>query len=866
MDPTPARKRPRRPRVTRRSVRVAERFARVLISIGGIGTIAAVCLIAVFLLWVAVPIFRGAAVGKGAQLALPGASDLGAPLHLAADEYQLLGWALYGGGVLDLYDLASGERIERRTLVEGPGPTCASFDIAGDGMALGFPGGVIRMGHVRFETRFASPSELPEGLRDLAPGARGRLGSSIVQRMQDGNLRLQELSVQLGEPLRTGHDADVVAIDHASLSDGTAVCALFSDQRVALYQIRKRMNWMSGEESVTASEGLLPYAPEPGRGPPSRVLLWGAGTGAALAWPDGHLVRFDARDLGQARQAEVLDLVPEPNASLSALGWLIGKTTIVAGDSEGRASAWFRIKPPDAGTADGALLVRAHDLGGGGGEVSSIAASPRSRLVAIGHADGSLRVVYATSQIEIASLSVEPGRRVLAAAFTPKEDGLLALTSGGLWRWSLDPRHPEAGFSALVEPVWYEGYAGPEHVWQSTGGSDDFEPKFGLVPLIFGTLKATLYSMLFGIPLALLAAIYTSEFLDASLRVPIKSTIELMAGLPSVVLGFLAALVIAPFVREVLPATLCSFATVPLSFLAGGYLWQLVPQRIGLRLGSAQRFALMLLMLPLGLWAAKLLGPLLENALFAGDIEAWLDGRRGGAAGGWTFLFLPATAMATAFLMGRFVNPALRRVSRGWDRGRCARVDLARFAAGAVLSVGLAWGAAQLFAALGLDPRGSLLGTYDTRNALVVGFVMGFAIVPILYTLAEDALSSVPEHLRLASLGAGATPWQTAVRVVIPTAMSGIFSAVMVALGRAVGETMIVLMATGNTPILDWNVFSGFRTLSANIAVELPEAVRGSTHYRVLFLAALTLFAMTFLVNTAAELVRQRFRRRAFQL
>ena len=96
--------------------------------------------------------------------------------------------------------------------------------------------------------------------------------------------------------------------------------------------------------------------------------------------------------------------------------------------------------------------------------------------------------------------------------------------------------------------------------------------------------------------------------------------------------------------------------------------------------------------------------------------------------------------------------------------------------------------------------------------------------------------------------------------------MSGLFSAVMIGLGRAVGETMIVLMAAGNTPILEMNLFNGFRTLAANIAVELPEAVIGSTHYRILFLAALTLFMMTFVVNTIAESVRQRFRRRAFEL
>jgi phosphate transport system permease protein len=168
--------------------------------------------------------------------------------------------------------------------------------------------------------------------------------------------------------------------------------------------------------------------------------------------------------------------------------------------------------------------------------------------------------------------------------------------------------------------------------------------------------------------------------------------------------------------------------------------------------------------------------------------------------------------------------------------------------------------------ALGLDPRDSYLGAYNQRNMLIVGFVMGFAIIPIIYTIAEDALSAVPQHLRSASLGAGATPWQTATRIIIPTAMSGLFSAVMVGLGRAVGETMIVLMAAGNTPVMDWNLFNGGRSLSANIAVELAEAVRDSTHYRTLFFAALVLFALTFVLNTVAESVRQRFRKRAFQL
>ncbi|WP_397454089.1 ABC transporter permease subunit [Pseudomonas sp. NA-150] len=152
--------------------------------------------------------------------------------------------------------------------------------------------------------------------------------------------------------------------------------------------------------------------------------------------------------------------------------------------------------------------------------------------------------------------------------------------------------------------------------------------------------------------------------------------------------------------------------------------------------------------------------------------------------------------------------------------------------------------------------------TYDQRNALVVGLAMGFAVIPNIYSIAEDAVFSVPRGLTLGSLALGATPWQTLTRVVILTASPGIFSALMIGMGRAVGETMIVLMATGNTPIMDMNLFEGMRTLAANVAVEMPESEVGGSHYRVLFLAALVLLTFTFVMNTLAELIRQRLRKK----
>jgi phosphate transport system permease protein len=227
---------------------------------------------------------------------------------------------------------------------------------------------------------------------------------------------------------------------------------------------------------------------------------------------------------------------------------------------------------------------------------------------------------------------------------------------------------------------------------------------------------------------------------------------------------------------------------------------------------------------------------------------------------------LPLAGVTAAVVAGRLIGPWLRRRSAAWTQPQAAAASLATFVGGVALAVAIAVAAAMFLDALRLDTRGGLFGTSVQRNALVVAIGMSFAIIPLVFTIADDALASVPDHLRSASLGAGATPWQTAVRVIVPAAASGLFSAVMIGLGRAVGETMIVLMAAGNTPLIDWNLFNGFQTLSAAIATELPEAARGSSHYRVLFLAAVVLFGMTFVVNTAAELVRQRFRRRAHEL
>jgi phosphate transport system permease protein len=308
------------------------------------------------------------------------------------------------------------------------------------------------------------------------------------------------------------------------------------------------------------------------------------------------------------------------------------------------------------------------------------------------------------------------------------------------------------------------------------------------------------------------------------------------------------------------------FAALPISLMLAAYLWQMLPAHVALRLQGTPKLLLMMLVILGSLYLSYALGPDFERVFFYGDFKAWTNGSIGTGA---PFLFLvglPLSFLGVLWVFRRTVGTRYRLALRERDKRAAALMDFVRWCSMLAAAAVISFAVASLLTAIGYDPRGGVVDTYVQRNALVVGFVMGFAVIPNIYTLAEDALNSIPNDLRAASLATGATPWQTAMWVVLPTAMSGVFAACMIGMGRAVGETMIVVMAAGNTAVLDWNIFNGLRTLSANIAVELPEAVKDDTLYRMLFLAAVTLFAMTFVINTVAEVIRQRFRKRAFQL
>ena len=718
-----------------RRLKRIDRAAVSIITLGGVGIIIAVLGILVFIGAEAVPLFRSARLAPaGTTLATSVTPATAGSLRaIGVDEYQLYVFTVEGDGRVVFRRLARGGEAPAFPVPGLAGSTVisSSRSLVGNYMAAGLGDGRVSLMQVRYVPQFEN-----QILKDLTIEVRDR----GIARVSDTPMPVRQVSY-------TEHEGR------------KHVAALLDDRTIGY--------WWTDEDG--AEHRTLLQVPTAGVVTHIRV----GHAGALLAGASDGTVRHWSADPAPVL-TDVSRVADEP---ITALEWLLGNSSWVAGTASGRVTGWFRA--PVTATGDLAM-VRVHDFEPHGSAVVGFMPSIRNRSFASFDADGSVVLRHQTSERTLAAL--RGAGPVLQVVLTPKSDGLVVVKADGLHRYSVDGGYPEVSFATLFSKVWYEGYAAPEYVWQSTGATDDFEPKISLVPLLFGTLKGTVYALLFAIPLAVLGALYTSQFVHPNLRNKIKPTVEIMAALPSVVIGFLAGLYLASLVERHLVAMFLMFVLLPVAGTAGILVWARLPKAALRRMQAGSELFLIVPMLLLGGWLALQLEPWVEAALFRGDARLWLSD---------------------------------------------------------VLGV-----------------------TYDQRNSLVVGLAMGFAVIPIIFTISEDAFSSVPSNLTAASLALGASRWQTATRVVLPTASPGVFSAIMVGFGRAVGETMIVLMATGNTPILDWSMFNGFRTMSANIAVEIPEAPYGGTLYRVLFLTAALLFVITFVVNTVAEIIRQRLRDR----
>ncbi|AFM27462.1 ABC transporter permease subunit [Desulfomonile tiedjei] len=854
----------RGPKKTRKWVLIADKVSDRVITVGGILVIGAVLGMMVFLVWEVLPLFKKGTIES--QTFFKPSADPNPTLAAAIDDYDTIAVSIDNDGKLAVWHPTTGTPLQGRAF-DFNGKKLSSFATTLDNVhfAFGFSDGTVRFGRIWFKNDIIANDDVPKDLKKLDEFSRTD-GNAVFTKISAGQSRKVSLQTELEEEIKVSEDGKPIShLDYDLSTVGErpkkVVATLDADGNATVSISETKMNLFTQTTSVKTDKIVLPSLPQGTE--ITNVLTNERGDQAFFIDKKGKILRYNIQDSDKPFLAETVQIGKEITAST----FLMGDTSLVIGGSDGSVSIYFVLQRDVSGSRDGMTLVKAREFSPHTSAVTRIAVSQRGKTFATCDARGEIWLRHGTSMKTILKVPPRTGD-VLWEALTlaPRMNGLLAVASDGVAGfWQLDAAHPEVSLHTLFGKVWYEGYPEPSYTWQSSGATDAFEPKLSLVPLIFGTLKATLYSLLFAIPIALLGAIYTSEFLPSNVRGKVKPVMEIMASIPSVVLGFVAALVLAPIVENWIAAVLLSFLVLPMMLVLAAFLWQLAPTWIAVRLDGLPKFGVMFLVVGLGLYVTYLMGPVMENLFFDGSFKLWLNGS-GSPVPILFVLCLPFTSVFISWSFSRFFGFRFSGYMRTLVEYKAALLDLFRWLGIAFLSAALAYTAALILTALGADPRPGLLGTYVQRNTLIIGFAMGFTVIPIIYTLAEDALNAVPDHLRSASFGCGATPWQTALWIILPTALSGVFSAIMIGMGRAVGETMIVVMAAGNTPLIDMNIFSGLRALSANIAVELPEAPKDGTLYRVLFLTALVLFAMTSVINTAAELVRLRFRKRAMSL
>ena len=727
-----------------KKVRRQDRFATHAITFGGMLVIASVIAILVLIVRVTLPLFQPA----GAEIShrFPVGSVHAPFLAVGMDNTQEVGFTLDDTGLFSFYDLADGKTLFSLPASDRKGAVQSVESNKNNIFALLWKDNSVTVSRVDFRSLYA----------------------------ENGERTIQPEVTRVGEYPPRSYPAPVKSMAVRAQEDRLTQVALLADNRFQIDHEVVTTDIFDNRKTETTSFLIAEELP----GEITAFTLDEKGVALFAGTNTGSLLRWDLEENDSARRTDNVVAVPGEKG-ITALAMVFGDISVAVGDAQGGLATWSQIWTGE-GQDRVKKLRKTHTLTSHQAPVARIIPTRRSKsLISLG-SDGRTHFDHMTSENHLLNLESP----LTMAGISGQGNGLIGLDANNtLTVWKIEASHPEISLKTLFGKVWYESYDKPEYVWQSSSGSDDFEAKFSLVPLLFGTFKGTLYAMLFGVPLAVFGAVYTSQFSNAVFKKTVKPVVEIMASIPSVVIGFLIALWLAPIVEKAILAVILTVLLLPLLFI--GIMGVLRPFYKTPTLQNFCNGHEFLMLAPLILLSTALamgIAPGVEHLLFAGDFKQWL------------------------------------------------------------------------FSDLGMR--------YDQRNCIIIAFGLGIAVIPIIFSITEDAISNIPPSLTAASLALGASRWQTIWRVVLPSASPGIFAAIMIGFGRAVGETMIVLMATGNTPILDWSIFNGMRTLSANIAVEIPEAPMGGTLYRVLFLCASMLFALTFLVNTGAELVRERLRKK----
>lgn len=762
---------------TRRKIK--DILARYIIRLGGLSTIVAISLIFFYLLYEVWPLFKTAEVQQNPSTTqwLRSAKTLQITLedklllasHISTDGKMTFfkpGASSVSGTPIKQFPLALPDKVGIKSVFKTePGKDESDNDTKKTNSEV-YIAGLTNGSALIFESFYISTFD-KNTKRSITPHLNYPWGKNAI---------------------KLGDDSPVVLITGESNEEGYTIVSLHESGNIFVTRIEKSTSLLDEEDESKAPKFTVSHSKiTPGHKLAiTHLVLSKDMRSLYIANKNGGLSYYNLADPTSPQLVQYLPTVNNGH-EITSLKLLIGGISLLIGNSDGSISQWFPVKIKTQGKTKDEVanktvirLKKIREFTALKAPIRDISVEYTRKGFAAIDQSGTLGIFHTTAHrtLSIIKTGIKDPK---ALYLSPRADAVLIDNGKQIHGYSIKNDHPEISWSVLWNKVWYESRSKPLYIWQSSASSDDAEPKLSLIPLTTGTLKAAFYAMLISIPLAIFGAIFTAHFMAPRMRRIVKPGIEIMEALPTVVIGFLAALWLAPIVDANLAGVFLIIITMPVGIVLFGYLWERAPRRMRHAINDGWEAALLIPVIIFIAWfTLSVLGPLFDSLFFHGSMSHWLAHE----------LEIP----------------------------------------------------------------------YSRHNSMIVGLAMGFAVIPTIFSIAEDAIFAVPKYLVQGSLALGATAWQTLTRVVILTASPGIFSAVMIGFGRAIGETMIVLMATGNTPITDMNILTGMRTLSANIATELPEAARHSTHFRVLFLTALVLFIFTFIFNSIAEIVRHRLR------
>ncbi|NLW03733.1 MAG: phosphate ABC transporter permease, partial [Pseudomonadaceae bacterium] len=404
-------------------------------------------------------------------------------------------------------------------------------------------------------------------------------------------------------------------VTYQKLHDGFLVAGLVKQGEVLLTKVEQRTNFITGASVETIKQLHFPSQISYKRlliAPEARYIF-------ALT-ASGQLDVYNTQNLNSIALDHSVQLATA-NQQVTQLIFQLGQQSLLVGNNQGQISQWFMVRNAD----NAQRLTHIRTLKLGDAPIAFLEAEQRRKGFVAIDTTGRAGVFNTTAEKKALDLQLLTDSKPALISLAPRASMLLVQDNQGVvHNFAIDNQHPETSLKSLWGKVWYEGYEEPEYTWQSSSASTEFEPKFSLTPLAFGTLKAAFYAMLLSVPLAVCGAMYTAYFMAPAVRNKVKPVIELMEALPTVILGFFAGLFLAPFMESHLTGVFALLVIMPLGILTFAFAWAQLPAKIRHLVPENWHLVLVIPLVVFLSWFSFVMSQPLEIWFFAGDMRNWL--------------------------------------------------------------------------------------------------------------------------------------------------------------------------------------------------------------------------------------------------